>query len=105
MGNLERSSNQLRDVDSALQRTTAGAFGICINCEGEIGAEAAGCRTMGITLYRLPRAYRIATKTLVKRSGSKWRQAESKPAASRTLFTEHRPNYPEVAPGNVEASS
>jgi DnaK suppressor protein len=39
MSNLERSSNQLREVDTALQRIAAGVFGICIDCEEGIGAK------------------------------------------------------------------
>jgi DnaK suppressor protein len=36
MGNLERSSNRLREVQTALQRIEAGTFGICGGCEGDI---------------------------------------------------------------------
>jgi DnaK suppressor protein len=36
MGNLERGSNQLREVQTAFQRIAAGTFGVCIDCEGAI---------------------------------------------------------------------
>ncbi len=36
MGNLERSSNRLREVQTALGRMDAGTFGICAGCEENI---------------------------------------------------------------------
>ena len=36
VSSLERNSNQLRDVQAALRRMDAGAFGICIGCEEDI---------------------------------------------------------------------
>ena len=36
MGNLERSSNRLREVQAALGRMDAGTFGICAGCEENI---------------------------------------------------------------------
>jgi DnaK suppressor protein len=36
MGNLERNSDRLREVRSALARIDEGAFGICAGCEGTI---------------------------------------------------------------------
>jgi DnaK suppressor protein len=36
MSNLERNSNRLREVRTALRRIDAGTFGICIDCEGNI---------------------------------------------------------------------
>jgi RNA polymerase-binding protein DksA len=39
MGNLERSSSRLREVEGALQRVTAGTFGVCLDCEEIIGAK------------------------------------------------------------------
>lgn len=36
MGYLERSSNRLREVQEALSRMDAGAFGICSGCEEDI---------------------------------------------------------------------
>ncbi len=36
MSNLERSSDRLREVRSALRRIEAGTFGICGNCEEDI---------------------------------------------------------------------
>ena len=36
MGNLERSSNRLREVQAALRRMDAGTFGICAGCEENI---------------------------------------------------------------------
>ena len=36
MGNLERSSNRLREVQIALGRMDAGTFGICARCEENI---------------------------------------------------------------------
>ena len=36
MGNLERSSNRVAEVRSALQRIGAGTFGICAECEANI---------------------------------------------------------------------
>jgi DnaK suppressor protein len=36
MGNLERNSIQLRQVDSALQRIATDTFGICIDCDEPI---------------------------------------------------------------------
>lgn len=38
MGTLERASNQLREVRSALDRVRAGQFGICLNCGAIINA-------------------------------------------------------------------
>ena len=35
--NLERGSEVLRDVGAALARIQDGAYGSCLNCEGEIG--------------------------------------------------------------------
>lgn len=37
IGNLERDSNRLREVRAALRRMDTNAFGICLDCEGEIG--------------------------------------------------------------------
>jgi DnaK suppressor protein len=39
MGNLERSSSRLREVEEALRRMADGTFGICIDCEESIGAK------------------------------------------------------------------
>jgi DnaK suppressor protein len=36
MGNLERSSKQLRDVRDAFRRITAGTFGVCVECDEAI---------------------------------------------------------------------
>ena len=36
MSNLERNSNRLREVRTALRRIDAGTFGICVDCEGSI---------------------------------------------------------------------
>jgi DnaK suppressor protein len=36
IGNLERNSNRLREVRTALRRIAAGTFGICIDCEESI---------------------------------------------------------------------
>jgi DnaK suppressor protein len=36
MSNLERQSNQLRDVRAALRRIGAGTFGICVDCDEKI---------------------------------------------------------------------
>src|ERR1700676_1252883 len=36
MSNLERNSNRLREVQTALRRIDAGAFGICVGCEESI---------------------------------------------------------------------
>jgi DnaK suppressor protein len=36
MGNLERSSNQLREVRDAFRRIAAGTFGVCVECEGVV---------------------------------------------------------------------
>jgi DnaK suppressor protein len=36
MGNLERNSNRLREVQAALGRMAAGTFGICLGCEENI---------------------------------------------------------------------
>jgi DnaK suppressor protein len=36
MSNLERNSNRLREVRTALRRIDAGTFGICVDCEGNI---------------------------------------------------------------------
>jgi DnaK suppressor protein len=36
MGNLERNSERLREVRSALDRMDEGTFGICAGCEGTI---------------------------------------------------------------------
>jgi DnaK suppressor protein len=37
MGNLERNSNRLREVQAAIRRLDTGEFGICERCEGSIG--------------------------------------------------------------------
>ena len=37
IGNLERTSSQLREVQSALRRVDEGAYGICVGCEETIG--------------------------------------------------------------------
>jgi DnaK suppressor protein len=37
MGNLERESGRLRDVQAALRRIREGTFGICLECDEEIG--------------------------------------------------------------------
>jgi DnaK suppressor protein len=39
MGSLDRESARLREVRGALERIDAGSFGICLNCEEEIGAK------------------------------------------------------------------
>jgi DnaK suppressor protein len=36
IGNLERESSRLRDVQAALRRIDAGMFGICLDCEEDI---------------------------------------------------------------------
>jgi len=36
MSNLERNSNRLREVRTALRRIDADTFGICVDCEGNI---------------------------------------------------------------------
>jgi DnaK suppressor protein len=36
MGNLERNSNRLREVQAAIRRLDTGEFGICERCEGSI---------------------------------------------------------------------
>jgi DnaK suppressor protein len=36
MGNLERNSSRLREVQGALGRMDAGTFGICVSCEENI---------------------------------------------------------------------
>jgi DnaK suppressor protein len=36
MGNLERNSDRLREVESALRRVESGTFGICSGCEEDI---------------------------------------------------------------------
>ncbi|HSR06334.1 MAG TPA: TraR/DksA C4-type zinc finger protein [Bryobacteraceae bacterium] len=36
IGNLERNSNRLREVRSALRRVESGTFGICAGCEENI---------------------------------------------------------------------
>ena len=36
MGNLERTSNRLSEVRTALQRIDSGTFGICADCEANI---------------------------------------------------------------------
>ena len=39
MGVLNRESVRLREVGVALERIDSGSFGICLNCEGDIGAK------------------------------------------------------------------
>jgi DnaK suppressor protein len=39
MGALDRQSVRLREVIIALERIDGGSFGICLNCEEEIGAK------------------------------------------------------------------
>ena len=39
IGNLERDSNRLREVREALRRMDTNAFGICLDCEEEIGSK------------------------------------------------------------------
>jgi len=36
---LSRDLDELREIDSALERITAGSYGTCIECGGEIGME------------------------------------------------------------------
>jgi DnaK suppressor protein len=36
IGNLERSSSRMREVQAALQRLDEGSFGICVGCEENI---------------------------------------------------------------------
>jgi len=42
IGGFDRDSKLLHDVRSALARTAAGKFGICIDCEGDIGWKRLG---------------------------------------------------------------
>ena len=39
MGVLNRESVRLREIRAALERIDSGSFGICLNCEEEIGAK------------------------------------------------------------------
>ena len=39
MGALDRESVRLREIRAALERFDRGTFGICLNCEKEIGAK------------------------------------------------------------------
>ena len=39
MGALDRESVRLREISAALGRIDRGTFGICLNCEEEIGAK------------------------------------------------------------------
>ena len=39
VGNLQRSESQLREVQGAIRRIRDGVFGICANCEEEIGSK------------------------------------------------------------------
>ena len=39
MGALDRESVRLREITAALERIDRGSFGICLNCEEEIGAK------------------------------------------------------------------
>ena len=39
IGNLERGSTRLREVQGALQRLDRGTFGICLDCAEEIGGK------------------------------------------------------------------
>lgn len=39
IGTLDRDSRLLREVQAALSRMAAGTFGICLDCEAEIGAK------------------------------------------------------------------
>ncbi len=39
MGNLERDSTRLREVRAALGRVAGGTFGVCAQCEENIGAK------------------------------------------------------------------
>ena len=39
IGNLERDSNRLREVREALRRIDTSAFGICLDCDEEIGSK------------------------------------------------------------------
>ena len=39
IGNLERESERLREVRSALQRIRQGTFGVCLECEEEISVK------------------------------------------------------------------
>lgn len=39
VGNLQRSETQLREVLAAIRRIKEGVFGLCTNCEEEIGAK------------------------------------------------------------------
>src|ERR1700688_506782 len=39
MGVLNREAERLREIRAALERLPSGSFGICLNCEEEIGAK------------------------------------------------------------------
>ena len=39
MGVIDRDSVRLREIKAALERIDSGSFGICLNCEEEIGAK------------------------------------------------------------------
>ena len=39
MGALDRESARLREIRAALERIDSGSFGICLNCEEDIGAK------------------------------------------------------------------
>ena len=39
MGVIDRDSVRLREIRAALERIDSGSFGICLNCEEEIGAK------------------------------------------------------------------
>jgi DnaK suppressor protein len=39
MGTLDRESARLREIRTALERIDNGSFGICLNCEEDVGAK------------------------------------------------------------------
>ena len=54
MSNLERNSNRLREVRTALRRIDAGTFGICVDCERNINPARLAAGPVGFILYHLP---------------------------------------------------
>jgi DnaK suppressor protein len=57
--NLDRDSNLLRNVRSALRRIEVASFGICVRCEEEISPKRLAAVPMGSLLYSVPGVGRL----------------------------------------------
>ncbi len=60
--NLDRESNLLRNVRSALRRIEDGSFGTCLHCEEEISPKRYRRGALGCLLYPVPGASRSQSR-------------------------------------------